>query len=281
MSRVARTAASARASAAPALVGCSSGDRTASSAEAAPERVGQLGTSRPPPDPRGRQLPRALASSEATDPVDAGSTGPVPPAAHVGHDQGGRARRPRRRPPARGRLAHRARPDREGLPRRPGAYVGGDQTTQRLSRLRGGVVQPVARAGRRGRRTGSAATSWRCAPRASCCRCPRRMKGVLDAAGRARPVRHLRHRRAGRGAASQRVVCSAEALLARRRRRRPARSDARYLAKDAAATGDASCKDVAAERADGALKYTWSFEWPTRAQWAAGQRYGYCWVPEG
>ena len=54
----------------------------------------------------------------------------------------------------------------------------------------------------------------------------------------------------------------------------------RYLAKDAAATGDSACKDVASQRAKGALKYTWSFEWPTRAQWAAGQRYGYCWVPE-
>ena len=57
-------------------------------------------------------------------------------------------------------------------------------------------------------------------------------------------------------------------------------ADARYLAKDVTATADAACKDVASERADGSLKFTWSFEWPTRAQWAAGQRYGYCWVPE-
>ena len=52
-----------------------------------------------------------------------------------------------------------------------------------------------------------------------------------------------------------------------------------YLAKSVTASGDASCKDVAAKRANGALKYTWSFEWPSRAQWATGQRYGYCWVP--
>lgn len=58
----------------------------------------------------------------------------------------------------------------------------------------------------------------------------------------------------------------------------PAR--ARYL--DAALTrrGDGACEDVAARRADGALRYRWSFEWPTRAQWAEGQRHGYCWVPE-
>jgi hypothetical protein len=53
-----------------------------------------------------------------------------------------------------------------------------------------------------------------------------------------------------------------------------------YLAKDATATADAACKDIASERADGSLEFTWSFEWPTKAQWASGQRYGYCWVPE-
>jgi hypothetical protein len=56
---------------------------------------------------------------------------------------------------------------------------------------------------------------------------------------------------------------------------------ARYLAKDVAAQGNARCKDIATDRAGGALEFSWSFEWPTRAQWASGQRYGYCWVPEG
>lgn len=55
---------------------------------------------------------------------------------------------------------------------------------------------------------------------------------------------------------------------------------ARFLAKQATAAGDAACKDIASGRADGALKYSWSFEWPTRDQWRSGQRYGYCWVPE-
>jgi hypothetical protein len=54
---------------------------------------------------------------------------------------------------------------------------------------------------------------------------------------------------------------------------------ARYLGAQAAAQGDSACKDVAAARANGALKYTWSFEWPTRDLWDTGQRYGYCWVP--
>lgn len=54
---------------------------------------------------------------------------------------------------------------------------------------------------------------------------------------------------------------------------------ARYLGPAASAQADASCKQVAAARSNGALKYTWSFEWPPRADWATGQRYGYCWVP--
>ena len=54
----------------------------------------------------------------------------------------------------------------------------------------------------------------------------------------------------------------------------------RYLGRAAAARGDTACKDVAAARADGALRYTWSFEWPTRAQWRAGDRYGFCWIPD-
>ena len=57
-------------------------------------------------------------------------------------------------------------------------------------------------------------------------------------------------------------------------------ADARYLAKGVAAQGDAQCKDIATDRAGGALEFSWSFEWPTRAQWDSGQRYGYCWVPE-
>lgn len=56
-------------------------------------------------------------------------------------------------------------------------------------------------------------------------------------------------------------------------------ASARYLDKAVTATGDAACKSVASARANGALRFTWSFEWPTKAQWASGQRYGYCWLP--
>jgi hypothetical protein len=107
---------------------------------------------------------------------------------------------------------------------------------------------------------------------------PRTMKGALDASnaldefgtcGTAAPD----------AKSFQRVVCS-EKHSWRAVDVVDLPRDAHYLAKDVTATGDGACKDVASERANGALKYTWSFEWPTRAQWQTGQRYGYCWVPE-
>jgi len=39
------------------------------------------------------------------------------------------------------------------------------------------------------------------------------------------------------------------------------------------------CRSRAAARAGNALRYRYGWEYPTRAQWAAGQRFGYCWMP--
>lgn len=47
----------------------------------------------------------------------------------------------------------------------------------------------------------------------------------------------------------------------------------------ARSAGDTQCEDVGADAADGALDYQWGYEWPTAAQWKAGQTYGICWVP--
>jgi hypothetical protein len=43
--------------------------------------------------------------------------------------------------------------------------------------------------------------------------------------------------------------------------------------------GDTPCKDAGANAAGGSLDYQWGYEWPTAAQWKAGQTYGICWVP--
>lgn len=55
--------------------------------------------------------------------------------------------------------------------------------------------------------------------------------------------------------------------------------DAGYLGRKAAAAADAACQDQATARTEPSLKYVWAFQWPTRAEFAAGQRYGWCWLP--
>jgi hypothetical protein len=45
------------------------------------------------------------------------------------------------------------------------------------------------------------------------------------------------------------------------------------------AAGDERCADRVRERAGFPLEFSYGWEWPTRRQWAAGQRYGYCWAP--
>lgn len=56
--------------------------------------------------------------------------------------------------------------------------------------------------------------------------------------------------------------------------------EGRYLDGALTRRGESSCQDVAAARADGALRYSYAFEWPTRDQWRDGQRWGWCWVPD-
>jgi Septum formation len=43
--------------------------------------------------------------------------------------------------------------------------------------------------------------------------------------------------------------------------------------------GDEACSDEVRARNDLVLEYTYGWEWPTEEQWAAGQRYGFCWAP--
>lgn len=165
----------------------------------------------------------------------------------------------------------------ESCPDVPAAVVGGDRTTQRLSRFEVVWFSPSLE-------DADAGANWyRCdvvalRSEGNLLPLPARLKGALDQEGALD-----RFGTCGTAAPDQRsfarVVCS---------QRHSWRAvdvvdlpaDARYLAKDVAALGDSACKDVASERANGSLKYTWSFEWPTRAQWSSGQRYGYCWVPE-
>ncbi|MBO9520367.1 MAG: septum formation family protein [Nocardioidaceae bacterium] len=79
--------------------------------------------------------------------------------------------------------------------------------------------------------------------------------------------------------AFQRVACARKhSWRARASIDLPAK--ARYLDKAAGKDADARCRDIDAGLAADNLRLKWSFEWPTKEQWASGQRYGLCWTPD-
>jgi hypothetical protein len=43
--------------------------------------------------------------------------------------------------------------------------------------------------------------------------------------------------------------------------------------------GQTPCQDAARSVASDPLNFQWSYAWPTKAQWQAGQTYGVCWAP--
>ena len=43
--------------------------------------------------------------------------------------------------------------------------------------------------------------------------------------------------------------------------------------------GEEECESQARAAQGNSLEYEYGWEWPTKAQWEAGQRYGLCWVP--
>jgi hypothetical protein len=47
----------------------------------------------------------------------------------------------------------------------------------------------------------------------------------------------------------------------------------------AKAAGQQPCRQAGRGVAKDALDYQWAYEWPTAAQWDAGQTYGICWAP--
>ena len=256
------------------LAACSSGDpETAED----PGSGASVSSAPPAPPPPKVDSCHELSLNEATDPVDQGTTVPCGrPHTSVTFKVG------KLSTIADGHLLAvdsptvRARIARE-CPPALGNYVGGDQTTQRLSRLEAVWFAPSLE-------QADAGADWfRCdvlglRRQGSLVSLPRTVKNLLDSPGALD-----RFGTCGTAAPSaknfQRVVCS-EKHSWRAVDVVDLPTSTRYLAKDAAATGDAACKDVASQRAGGALQYTWSFEWPTREQWSTGQRYGYCWVPE-
>ncbi|MGI8523153.1 MAG: septum formation family protein, partial [Nocardioides sp.] len=104
-----------------------------------------------------------------------------------------------------------------------------------------------------------------------------RLEGVLDRAD-------LRDRFAICGTAQpgtsgfRRVICHASHTW--RTLRTIGFAAGRYPGVDAVqAAGPTPCRDAAHAVAADPLSFEWTYEWPTAAQWASGQHYGYCWAP--
>ena len=155
-------------------------------------------------------------------------------------------------------------------------FLGGDSQTRRLSRFE--VVwfrPPVAEADR-------GADWYRCdavavADASRLASLPTKLKGVLDA-GNALDRFGTCGTTDPSAKSFERVLCSAKhSWRAVSVIDLPA--DVAYLDSAAGTSADESCKNTASDQSNGALKFTWSFEWPSRTAWDDGQRYGYCWLP--
>jgi hypothetical protein len=44
--------------------------------------------------------------------------------------------------------------------------------------------------------------------------------------------------------------------------------------------GESTCRDRVRRAGGSPERFTYGWEWPTRSQWRAGQRFGYCWAPD-
>ncbi|WP_408895999.1 septum formation family protein [Nocardioides sp. R1-1] len=51
-------------------------------------------------------------------------------------------------------------------------------------------------------------------------------------------------------------------------------------AKKVQAAGRTRCEDAAADAAEDPLTFKWGYEWPTKEQWAMGQKFGRCWTAD-
>ncbi len=156
-------------------------------------------------------------------------------------------------------------------------HVGGSRETQRLARVQAVWFTPTLAQSDRG------ALWFRCdlvvvSGTRSLVDLPRKTAGLLDRTGALN-----RYGTCGTAAPAAksftRVVCAAKHTW-RARATIPLPADVGYLAKSAGTRADARCRDVAAARTADEVRLRWSFEWPTKSQWAAGQRYGLCWTPD-
>lgn len=156
-------------------------------------------------------------------------------------------------------------------------HVGGSREAQRLSRVQAVWFSPSPQDADRG------ALWFRCdlvvaAGPQILSNLPRKTRNLLESPGSS-----TRYGTCGTAAPSQqgfrRVLCSAKHTW-RARATITLPVGTTYLAKAPGKAADSTCRDIASRLTTTVSTLRWSFEWPTRAQWRAGQRYGLCWTPD-
>lgn len=162
--------------------------------------------------------------------------------------------------------------------RRFRAYVGGSPRDRRLSRLKPVWFSPTIDQSDLG-------ASWfRCdvvalARGSALAGLPRRVRGILDRPGALDRVGICGTTAPGeRG--FERVICG-------RRHTWKALTTIDIPGQDrypGVATvrraGEGRCREVVRRASGSPTRFRYGWEWPTREQWRAGQRYGYCWAPD-
>lgn len=108
---------------------------------------------------------------------------------------------------------------------------------------------------------------------------PRRLEGILDRPGALDEVGLCGTTEPGaRG--FERVICSRRhAWKALSTIRINGGSDYPGVA-EVREAGESTCRDLVQQVSGSPERFTYGWEWPTRAQWRSGQRFGYCWAPD-
>lgn len=158
-------------------------------------------------------------------------------------------------------------------PKRLPAYLGGNAEDRRLARFRAVWFGPTVAQGDAGAQwfrcdVVAVASAGRLAPLGAHVKHVLDTSGALDRYGTCAPTAP-----ASRGFLH--VICSQKHSW-----QAIATVDlhgVRFHGKGAQSVAENTCNSLGANRANGALKYSTGFEWPSRAGWDSGQRYGYCW----
>lgn len=165
-------------------------------------------------------------------------------------------------------------------PRRLAELLGGTPEARRLTRLQATWFAPTLAQSDRGARwfrcdVVAVAGPERLAPLPP----PRQLRGLLDRPGRAATYA-LCGTAAPGNPAFERVTCgrphrwrAVATLDLPDSRRYPGVATVRRL-------GDERCRELVRDRAGDPLRFRYGWEWPTREQWQAGRRYGFCWAPD-